>query len=157
MLLLNTVSENREGFTRREYEGVREVQRVMHLLGFLLERQFENMVCSNMIVNCLVTFSDVKNAKLIFGPDITSLKGKSGRRKPASVVTDYVDIPREILESHKELEVSTDVMLINKLLFLVNFSRRLVLTRNGSLLINMTSVDTSSSLFDSMISLGIST
>ena len=52
------------------------------------------MVCSNMIVNCPVTFSDVKNAKLIFGPDISSLKGKSVRRKLDSVVTDYVEIPR---------------------------------------------------------------
>ena len=67
----------------------------MHLLVFPLERDFENMVRSNMIFNCPVTFSDVKNAKLIFGPDITSLKGKSVRRKPDSVVTDdYVDIPR---------------------------------------------------------------
>ena len=73
----------------------------MHLLGFPFKRDFENMVRSNMIVNCPVTFSDVKKAKLIFGPDITSLKGKSVRRKPASVVTDYVEIPREILESGK--------------------------------------------------------
>ena len=128
MLLLNTVSENREGFTLREYEGPREAQRAMHLLGFPSERDFENMVRSNMIVNCPVTFSDVKNAKLIFGPDITSLKGKSVRRKPASVVTDYVEIPREILKSRKELEVSTDIMFINKLLFLVSISRRLKFT-----------------------------
>ena len=66
-----------------------------------MERDFENMVRSNMIVNFTVTFSDVKNAKLIFGPDITSLKGKLVRRKLASVVTDYVDILREILESRK--------------------------------------------------------
>ena len=46
----------------------------MHLLGFPSERDFENMVRSNMIVNCPVTFDDVKNAKLIFGPDINSLK-----------------------------------------------------------------------------------
>ena len=65
-----------------------------------------------MIVNFPVTFSDVKNAKLIFGPDTTSLKGKSVRRKPTSVVTDYVEIPREILDSRKELEVSTDIMFI---------------------------------------------
>ena len=76
---------------------------MMHLPGFQSERDFENMVRSNMIVNCPVTFSDVKNAKLIFGPDITSSKGKSVRRKPASIVTDYVGIPREILESRKEL------------------------------------------------------
>ena len=59
-----------------------------------MERDFENMLRSNMIINCPVTFSNVKNAKLIFGPDITSLKGKSVRHKPASIVTDYVEIPR---------------------------------------------------------------
>ena len=100
----------------------------MHLLGFPLERDFENMVRSNMIVNCPVTFIDVKKAKLIFGPHITSLKGKSVRRKPSSVVTDYVEIPREILESRKELEVLTDIMLINKLPFLVSIIQRLKFT-----------------------------
>ena len=94
VLLLNTVSENREGFTRREYKGAWEVWRAMHLLGFPSEQDFENMVRSNMIVNCLVTFSDVKNPKLIFGPDITSLKVKSVGRKPAIIVKDYVEIPR---------------------------------------------------------------
>ena len=34
VLLLNTVSENREGFTWREYEGAREARRAMHLMGF---------------------------------------------------------------------------------------------------------------------------
>ena len=71
----------------------------MHLLEFPSERDFENMVCSKTIIKCPVTFSDVKNVKLVFGPDITSLKGKAVRRKPASVVTDYIDIRREILES----------------------------------------------------------
>ena len=82
------------------------------------------MVRSNMIVKCPVTFSDVKNAKLVFGPDITSLKGKLVRRKPAGIVTHYVEIPREILVSRKELEVLMDIILINKLPFLVSFSRR---------------------------------
>ena len=66
----------------------------MHLSGFPLEKNFENMVRSNMLVNCPVTFDNVKNAKLIFGPDIILLKGKSVRRKPDSVVTGYVEIPR---------------------------------------------------------------
>ena len=45
------------------------------------------------------------------------------RHKPASVVVDYVDIPREILESRKELEVSTYIIFTNKLPFLVRISR----------------------------------
>ena len=44
VLLLNTVSENREGFTRREYKGPREARRAMHLLGFPSDRDSENMV-----------------------------------------------------------------------------------------------------------------
>ena len=60
----------------------------MHLLGLPSEQDFEDMVYSNMIVNCPVTFDDVNNAKLVFGTDITLLKGKLVRRKPASVVAD---------------------------------------------------------------------
>ena len=33
VLLLNKVSENRKGFTQREYEGPREARQEMHLLG----------------------------------------------------------------------------------------------------------------------------
>ena len=66
----------------------------MDLLGCPPERDFENMVRLNTIVNYPVTFDDVKNAKLVFVPDITSLKGKSVRRKPDSVVAYYVEIPR---------------------------------------------------------------
>ena len=120
VLLINTVLENWEGFTHREYEGDREARRAMHLLGLPLEWYFDNMVRSNMIVNFPVTFDDVKNTILIFGPDITLLKGKSVRRKPDSVVTDYVEIPSEIIKSREELEVLTDIMFIKKLPFLVS-------------------------------------
>ena len=74
----------------------------MHLLVFPSKQDFENMVRLNMIINCPVIFGNVKIAKLIFGPDINLLEGKSVRCNPDSVVTDYVEIPREILESHKE-------------------------------------------------------
>ena len=50
------------------------------------------------------------------------------RRKTASVVTDYVEIPRKSLDSRKELEVSTDIMFINKFSFMVSISRRMKFT-----------------------------
>ena len=58
VLLPKTVSENREGCTRRKYEGDWEERQSMHLLGSLLERDFDNMVCSNMIVKFSVTFGN---------------------------------------------------------------------------------------------------
>ena len=69
--------------------------------GFLSYQDFENIVCFFLIINCCTTFDNVKNAKLIFGPDITSLKCKSVRRKLASVVTDNVEILIEILKLRK--------------------------------------------------------
>ena len=53
VLILNTVSDNREGFTRREYERAREARQSKHLLGFLSERDFGNMVRSTMILHTI--------------------------------------------------------------------------------------------------------
>ena len=39
----------------------------------------------NTIKNCPVTVEDVSIAEKIFGPDVSSLKGKSTRRKPKPV------------------------------------------------------------------------
>ena len=50
-LPLDTVSENCEGFTQREFERDQGSRQAMHLLGFPSERDFENMVCSKMTVN----------------------------------------------------------------------------------------------------------
>ena len=101
MFLLNAVAYNSKRFTRQGYYGAREARQEMELLGFPSERDFGNMVRSTMIVNCPVTFEDVNNAKVFFGHNFTSLKGRSSRRKPSSVVTNYVEIPREILDFHK--------------------------------------------------------
>ena len=94
VLLLNTVLENQEGFTQREYKGPREAWQAMQLLGVPSGRDFEKMLCSNMIINCPIIFDNVKNTKLIFGPDITSLKSKSLRRKQDSLVMYFIEIPR---------------------------------------------------------------
>ena len=112
----------------REYDGDQEARRAMYLLGFLPEWDFGNMVRSNMTVNYPVSFDDVKNAKVIFGPDIISVKGISVRHNPCSVVTDYVEITRDILDLHKELEVLTESMFVIKLPFLRSVSRGLKFT-----------------------------
>ena len=77
VLLLNTVEQNREGFTDREFQGANSARRALHLLGHPSERDLGDMIRTNMIVNFPVTFKDDTNAKKIFGPDVLSLKVKS--------------------------------------------------------------------------------
>ena len=51
IVLNNTVAENHEGFTCQEYKGGKAARRALGLVGYPLERDFTNMVSSNMIVN----------------------------------------------------------------------------------------------------------
>ena len=86
------------------------------------------MVSSNTIVNFLVTPQDKTNSDKIFRTNAPSMTGKSVRRHPEDVVFDYVEIPKDILSMDTGLEVSVDVMLVNKLEFLVSVSKQLKFT-----------------------------
>ena len=125
IVLVNTVAENREGFNRREYEGAKAARRTLGLVGYPSERDFTNIASSNMIVNCPVTSRDIKSDDKIFSPDVPSMKGKPAKRRPEAVVSDYVDIPKEILSMDMGLEVSVNFMFVNKLYFLVSVRKRL--------------------------------
>jgi hypothetical protein len=55
---------------------------------------FKLLLWMNVIQNCPVTVEGVIMSEKIFGPDMSSLKGKSTRRKPKPVRSDLIEIPR---------------------------------------------------------------
>jgi hypothetical protein len=65
------------------------------------------------------------NAYQIFGPDLARVRGRMVRRPQESVITDYVQIPRAILEQHQLVTLAVDVMFVNKVPFLVSLARGL--------------------------------
>ena len=75
---------------------------------------FKALLCMNAIQNCPVRVEDVKIAERIFGPDMSSLKGKLMRRKPKPVRKDLVEIPAEMTEEHHQIELCMDTMFINE-------------------------------------------
>ena len=75
-----------------------------------------------MIPNCLVTIDYIKNYNTIFGLNVPSLKRKMLRRKTKPVVSNYVKIPKEILQLHKTAVVASDVIFVNWMAFLVSIS-----------------------------------
>ena len=53
----------------------------------------------------------MKNAHALFGPQrISSIKGKTTRRAPEHVRTDYVAVPGDILKLQKNVTLVVDVM-----------------------------------------------
>ena len=122
---LQTVRENRRGFNQREYERAVQARKLMHTVGAPTTSNLKSMLRQNVIMNCPVTTKDVDNAEKIFGKDVSSLKGKSMQPTPTTVIDDYVDIPREIMENNANLELCMDIMFINELPFLTTIDRQI--------------------------------
>jgi hypothetical protein len=107
--LVQTVRGNYEGYTKQEVLRAKEVRRAHAMMGNPSEKDYRGMVSHNLIPNCPVTRCDIANAKAIFGPDLPSMRGKMVRRTPSPVVTDYVAVPRDLVEANKVLSLAVDV------------------------------------------------
>jgi hypothetical protein len=68
----------------------------------------------------------VKIAESIFGPDVGSLKGIRTRQKPATVVSDCIEIPPELIENHNNIVLCIDGVKINGVPFLTTVLRNIM-------------------------------
>ena len=112
--LVTTLSENRKGYTNRQYDRAKTARKLYHIVGMPTVENFKALLCMNAIHNCPVMVEDMKIAERIFRPVMSSLKGKSTRRKPKPVRKDLVEIPNEITEKHRDIELCMDTMFINE-------------------------------------------
>jgi hypothetical protein len=131
---IDTIKTNREGFTDHDYKRAKRALKALALVGYPSPKDFKNMVSSNMIKNFPVTSTDVANANTIFGPDLTTLKGKTVRITPTPVATDYVQILKEIMSLNRNVTLAIDIMFVNGLPFLVSISRKIKFTTVGYLI-----------------------
>jgi hypothetical protein len=128
VVMLNTVKENREGYTHKEFERAKVARRALGMVWYPSPEDFTNMVRANMIRNFPVTPTDITASEKIFGPDVASLKGKTVRNTPAPVLTDYMKIPQAIIDLNKDVTLAADVMFVCGLGFLVSASWKLEFT-----------------------------
>ncbi len=109
---VQTMQGNMEGFTKCEVEKAQKAREAQAMLGHPTNHNFLGMVRGGMISNCPVIAYAVTNAHQIFGPNLAGVKGRTVRRPPESVTTDYVQIPRVILERHQLVTLAVDVMFV---------------------------------------------
>jgi hypothetical protein len=112
--LVSTMAENRKGYTLRQFEQAKEARKLYHIVGTPTMDNFKSILRMNVIKNCPVTVKDVNIANKIFGPDMSSLKGKSTRQKPKPVRKDFIEIPKELIEKHHNIELCMDTMYVNE-------------------------------------------
>ena len=70
----------------------------------------------------------VGSSNIIYGKEIHALKVKTTRSKPKEVVTDYIEIPKKILESNKNITLSIEIMYVNKIPFVTTISQHVKFT-----------------------------
>jgi hypothetical protein len=77
----------------------------------------------NAIKNYPVTTEDVNNAKKIFGTNMSSLRGKSTRRKSTPVREDSIEIPEELILQNRKIDLCIDIMYVNKCGFMTTIDQ----------------------------------
>ena len=121
---INTVAENKEGFTKREIKNAELARNPHATLICPSVKDFEWAIQSNQIKNCPVPTQDADDAQKTWGKDIDALKGKATRRKPDTVARDNVKVPVETLKLHKEAFLAADLFFVNKMPFFLTLSRK---------------------------------
>ncbi len=122
---VQTVCRNYKGYTKQEVLQAKEARRGQAMLGNPSEKDYQGLVSRNLINNCPISLSDVSNARAIFGPDLASVRGKTVRKKPAPVVTDYVAVPPMLVEANKVITLAAGVFFVDGTTYLLTVGRHL--------------------------------
>jgi hypothetical protein len=125
VILLNTVEENKNKYSERQYKRAVLAQELYTNIGYPSIRDFKALVKNCLINNCPVTIEDIKIAEDIFGPSVYALKGKTTRTAPTRVETDYVEVPQDIMRNHKNVVLCGDIFFVQGYAFLVTLSRNI--------------------------------
>ena len=76
-MLTTTVDDNKRKFSALDLTQAKQARALQRRIGRPMTRDFIRYVASDMIPNCPVTIQDIKNAELIWGPDLGCVKGKT--------------------------------------------------------------------------------
>jgi hypothetical protein len=123
LTLVNTVSENKTGFTKRQITSVELAQNMYKTLSYPSMKDFKCVIISNQLKDFPVMIQDIDVAMKIWGNNIAAMKGKTTRSKTDPVARDYVKVPNELLKLHKE-----NIFFVNQITFLLTLSRSICFT-----------------------------
>ena len=109
LAFVNTVSENKSGFTKRQIKAAEAARTLYATLLYPSLKDFKWVLRSNHIQNCPVTVQDVDVASEIWGKNIVTLKGKTTRGKSIPVARDFSTFPKDLIKLHKYVYLTADI------------------------------------------------
>ena len=67
-------------------------------------------------------------AQVIWGKDVSALKGKTVRAKAPRVQGVTLRVPKEFIKFHKEVYLTMDLFFVNKIVFFLSLSKKIDFT-----------------------------
>jgi hypothetical protein len=125
---VKTVESIMRLYSKRQVARADKARSLYASLRFPSRKDFMWILRSNQIKDSPVTVEDAMAALKIWGPSVAALKGKTVQKRPEPVKTDIVSIPKEIHELHKEVTLTINIFLVNKIPFFLTLSRVLYFT-----------------------------
>jgi hypothetical protein len=120
--IVKTVETMMSQFTKREIEQATEARKLIANYGYPSTQDLSNAISNGDIINTSVTATDFKNAEIMWGKDLATLKGKTVRTRPNVVVNNSV-----LKHDVTDVTLSIDLFYISGVLFLMSISDRLKL------------------------------
>ena len=110
---------NKSNYTNRDVERAKVTRRFQYDAGHSSDDTLICTATTNGITNLLIVIQDVKLMNAILGNGQYAIKGKSIRGQSGAVKTEYVPVPRSILDRYKNVTLCADVMFVCKVMLFV--------------------------------------
>jgi hypothetical protein len=133
LALVNNVSENKEGFTKRQTKIAELTRTLYKTLSYPFMKDFKWVIKINQIKDCPVTVQDIDVARKIWGKKIEALKGKTTRSESIPVARKYVKVPTELMKLHKEVFLTTYIFFVKNIPFFLTLSCKICFTPDNHL------------------------
>jgi hypothetical protein len=125
VLATTAVEANKSKYTNRDCSRAKLARKIQNLVGRPELKDFLRYLDSNSLPNCPIQRQDAVNADAIFGPDVTSLKGKITRQQLQTVLGAVANnLPKEIMEHYCDLTLCVDIMFVNRIPFFMSISKK---------------------------------
>ena len=130
---IDTIEKSKQRFSKRDRDRAETVRRFQHVAGHPSNNTLMYAAATNSIKNSPITRRDITLALDMLGKSEYAVRGKTTGTQSEAVTEQLVEVPRTIINHYRNVELSADVLHVNKIPFLATLSRHIHYTTIGAL------------------------
>ena len=125
---MTTVADNKKHYSKQQ---IKEADMAAELYGTVTYHSVADYIWaihSDQIKEFPVTVQDIDVTIAIWGKDIFAIKGKTTRKKKIPVTEDLIQVPKELINIHRDIFMTADIFFVNAIPFFLTLSIKICFT-----------------------------